>query len=138
MSGTKRRATVFIVAGTRPEVIKLWPVATALRKHSSIRVININSGQHGDLADQAYRVLAYKYQRNLRVMERKQTLSSLTSTLVQKLHREMKRLQPDLVVVQGDTATAFAAALVAYYRRIPVALMGRLSQKVHSHGRGVQ
>ncbi|HLG19082.1 MAG TPA: UDP-N-acetylglucosamine 2-epimerase (non-hydrolyzing) [Bdellovibrionota bacterium] len=116
-----RKKRVAIVFGTRPEVIKLWPLIEALQKFPRIRTTTVNTGQHGFLSAQAARNLGVKWNVNLRVMEPDQRLSSVVARMVDKLDRLFARLAPGLVVVQGDTATALAAALAAYHLKIPVA-----------------
>lgn len=105
-----------IVAGTRPEIIKLYPVIKELDD-----AYVILTGQHDELALQMVKDLKIKVNENLEVMTRNQTLTSLTVKLHQKLSKLYEEKKPELVIVQGDTTSAMVAALEAYYHKIPVA-----------------
>jgi UDP-N-acetylglucosamine 2-epimerase len=115
-----REATVAVVFGTRPEAIKLAPVIRLLRSDQHLRVRVIATGQHREMLDQVLAVFGITPDRDLRVMTTGQSLSQLTARLLALLDPVFVEETPDAVIVQGDTATACAAALAAYYRRIPV------------------
>ena len=111
---------VSIIAGTRPEVVKLAPVYTRLKNMSGLRADWVSTGQHGALADQAMHVFGIKPDMRLDLNWDRHALTSLTSALVQELGRSFDRAKPDFVLVQGDTASAFSGALAAYLNNIPV------------------
>ncbi len=113
--------TVAIVIGTRPEAIKMAPVIHALRDsaNSSIRVIN--TGQHKELLSGVLEIFGLEADVSLDVMKPGQSLASLTSRAVLAIESEISRERPDLVMVHGDTTTAMAAGLAAFYEGIPVA-----------------
>ncbi len=111
---------VLVVFGTRPEAIKLFPVIAALREQPSLRVRVCVTAQHRGLLDQVLQIAGLVPDIDLDLMEPGQTLDRLTARLLTGLGEVMDREQPDRVIVQGDTATAMAGALAAYYRRIPV------------------
>ena len=116
---TKR---VMVVFGTRPECVKLAPVITALKSRSTdFETIVCASGQHRELLSQAVHAFGLSVDVDLAVMQPRQTLADLTGTLIAGLGRTMDEVKPDWVVVQGDTTTAFSAALAAYYARTRVA-----------------
>jgi UDP-N-acetylglucosamine 2-epimerase len=115
-----REATVAVVFGTRPEAIKLAPVIRLLESDQHLRVRVIATGQHREMLDQVLAVFGITPDRDLRVMTTGQSLSQLTARLLALLDPVFAKETPDAVIVQGDTATACAAALAAYYRRIPV------------------
>jgi UDP-N-acetylglucosamine 2-epimerase len=115
-----REATVAVVFGTRPEAIKLAPVIRLLESDQHLRVRVIATGQHREMLDQVLAVFGITPDRDLRVMTTGQSLSQLTARLLALLDPVFVEETPDAVIVQGDTATACAAALAAYYRRIPV------------------
>ena len=115
---TKRFMIAF---GTRPEVIKLAPVIAALVARKQFEIIVCSSGQHREMLQQALDTFGIEAQINLDVMRPDQTLPDLTARLVSGLSEAMAKAAPDRVIVQGDTTTAFAAALSAYYLNIPVA-----------------
>lgn len=114
-------ATVLVIFGTRPEAIKLFPVVRALDATGGLRVRTCVTAQHRGLLDQVLAIAGLTPDVDLDLMEPGQTLDRLTARLLTELGAVMDREKPDMVVVQGDTATAMAGALAAYYRKVPVA-----------------
>ena len=106
--------------GTRPEVIKLAPVIHALEETPGVESIVVSSGQHRELVDQMLGLFGIEPQVVLDVMQPGQLLSDLTGELVRRLGQTMRELEPDVVVVQGDTTSAFCGALAAFYEGIVV------------------
>ena len=115
------KARIAVVFGTRPEAIKLAPVVRVARALGDWECHVIASGQHVELARQVIGELGLGVDRELAVMRAGQSLAALTSRLVEAIDGALEAAAPDFVVVQGDTTTAMAAALAAFYRRIPVA-----------------
>ena len=113
-------AKILVVFGTRPEAIKLFPVVRALCATDRLTVRTCVTAQHRGLLDQVLSVADLTPDRDLDVMEPNQSLDRLTARLLVGLGEVMDAETPDMVVVQGDTATAMTGALAAYYRRIPV------------------
>lgn len=109
-----------LVAGTRPEVVKLAPVYQALSRIAGVRVRWVATGQHGQLADQALEVFGIEPDARLALDWDRSSLASLTARLMDALGERFRKDMPDYVIVQGDTATAFAAAQAAFLLRIPV------------------
>lgn len=118
---TVPRQTVLVIFGTRPEAIKMFPVVHALRADPRFRVVVCVSAQHRGMLDQVMEVAGITADHDLDVMRPDQSLDTLTAALLTGLGRVMDAETPDWVVVQGDTATAMAGALAAYYRKIRVA-----------------
>ncbi|RJP33323.1 MAG: UDP-N-acetylglucosamine 2-epimerase (non-hydrolyzing) [Phycisphaerales bacterium] len=116
-----RRRRICFILGTRPEVIKCWPVIRALEAMDGFHVTTILTGQHADMAEQAARLFGLCVDADLKLMTPGQSLEGLTAALCQTLARPIRDAAPDIVVVQGDTTTAFVAALTAFYAGIPVA-----------------
>jgi UDP-N-acetylglucosamine 2-epimerase (non-hydrolysing) len=112
---------VLVVFGTRPEAIKLFPVIRALHAVEGLRVRTCVTAQHRGLLDQVLAIAELRPDRDLDIMEPGQSLDRLTARLLTGLGEAIDAEAPDMVVVQGDTATAMTGALAAYYRRIPVA-----------------
>nr|WP_315239691.1 UDP-N-acetylglucosamine 2-epimerase (non-hydrolyzing) [uncultured Albidiferax sp.] len=113
---------LMVVLGTRPEAIKLAPVIAEAQKHpSAIDLIVCSSGQHRHMLDQALAVFGITPQIDLSVMQEGQTLAGLTAKLIDRVTEALLEYRPDVLIVQGDTTTAFASALAAFYLRIPVA-----------------
>lgn len=107
---------VLAIMGTRPEVIKLAPVVLELaRQNGSFEAQVCVTGQHREMLDQMLRVFELRPTHDLSVMRDGQGLGQLTADCVSGLDAVIRREQPDIVLVQGDTTTAFAAALAAYY-----------------------
>ena len=115
------RSTILVVFGTRPEAIKLFPVVRALAERPGLRVRTCVTAQHRGLLDQVLGIAGLAPDIDLDLMEPGQSLDRLTARLLTGLGEVMDAEQPARVVVQGDTATAMAGALAAYYRRVPVA-----------------
>jgi UDP-N-acetylglucosamine 2-epimerase (non-hydrolysing) len=113
-------ATVLVVFGTRPEAIKLFPVVAALKDDPRFAVRVCVSAQHREMLDQVLRIAGIVPDHDLDVMKPDQSLDALTAALLTGLGGVMDVVKPVRVIVQGDTATAMAGALAAYYRKIPV------------------
>ncbi len=111
---------ICIVLGTRPEAIKLAPVIQQFKKSPSFDTQVILTGQHREMVEQVMRMFDLKADRDLAIMQHQQTLTDITCRSLQGLEDLFKELQPKIVLVQGDTTTAFAAALAAFYQKIPV------------------
>jgi UDP-N-acetylglucosamine 2-epimerase (non-hydrolysing) len=118
MPAPKRVLTVF---GTRPEAIKLFPLVHALASDTRFAPRVCVSGQHRGLLDQVLGIAGIAPDHDLGLMQADQPLDALTAALLTGIGRVIDDERPDRVVVQGDTATALAAALAAYYRKVPVA-----------------
>ncbi len=113
--------TILAVFGTRPEAIKMFPVVHALQDDPRCRVVTCVSAQHRAMLDQVLEIAGIVPDFDLDLMKPDQTLDGLTAALLTGLGKVMDEVRPDWVVVQGDTATAMAGALAAYYRKLPVA-----------------
>ncbi|KAB7743338.1 UDP-N-acetylglucosamine 2-epimerase (non-hydrolyzing) [Nostocoides sp. F2B08] len=112
---------VLVVAGTRPEVIKLAPVLRALRERpDEFDPIYCSTGQHREMLDQANAVFSLEPDIELGVMAPGQDLASLTSLLFREIDGAIDGTMPDAIVVQGDTTSAFVASMCGYYRRLVV------------------
>jgi UDP-N-acetylglucosamine 2-epimerase (non-hydrolysing) len=112
---------VLLVFGTRPEAIKIAPILHAGKRERSLDLRVCVTGQHQEIVNQALNFFEIEPDYRLDVMCPNQDLSSLTSRVLDKIRPVLLREQPEMVVVQGDTTTAFASALAAFYERIPVA-----------------
>ncbi|QFS48742.1 non-hydrolyzing UDP-N-acetylglucosamine 2-epimerase [Nostoc sphaeroides] len=117
MTNQKR---VCIILGTRPEAIKLAPVIQVFQKSSSFESQVILTGQHREMVEQVMQLFNIKANYDLEIMQVQQSLNDITCRSLQGLEALFKEKKPDLVVVQGDTTTAFAAALAAFYQKIPI------------------
>ena len=112
---------VLVAFGTRPEAIKMAPVIAALRARAPrIRTRVAVTAQHREMLDQVLLLYGIVPDHDLDIMRPRQTLTQITTRALDRLGRLLDERLPDLVLVQGDTTTTFAAALAAFYRRIPV------------------
>jgi UDP-N-acetylglucosamine 2-epimerase (non-hydrolysing) len=112
---------LLIVLGTRPEAIKLAPVVLAARARGDVAVTVCNTGQHADLCHAALAAFAIVPDLDLRIMKPRQGLTEISVAVLAALEPLLAPPGPDWLVVQGDTTTAFAAALAGFYARVPVA-----------------
>ena len=112
--------TVSLIFGTRPEAIKLCPLVLAMREDPSFRPHVCVTGQHRQILNQMLDVFGVSPDVDLDLMQPSQTLADLTARSVSAVDRYLAEHQPDAVLVQGDTTTAFAASLAAFYRRVPL------------------
>ena len=110
-----------VVYGTRPETIKLAPVVQKLKKSKHFRTTLVVTAQHREMLDQMNRVFGLKPDVDLDLMRERQTLWDMTAVVIEKMVAVYRSTQPDVVIVQGDTTTAFVSALAAFYLKIPVA-----------------
>ena len=111
-----------IVFGTRPDAIKMAPVVLQLRKRSSeFEPVVISTGQHRQMLDQVLQVFEVGVDIELDLMRHNQTLSELTCRVVTAMDSLLSKTPLDCLLVQGDTTTAFSAALAAFYNKVPVA-----------------
>ncbi|MEU5428674.1 UDP-N-acetylglucosamine 2-epimerase (non-hydrolyzing) [Streptomyces olivoreticuli] len=110
-----------LVLGTRPEAIKLAPVARAMAGSPLFDPVVVTTGQHREMLHQMLDLLQVPVHTELDVMRERQQLSTLTSRLVDGLGEVVRAERPDLVVVQGDTTTALTGALAAFYEHLPIA-----------------
>lgn len=113
-------ANVLLLAGTRPEAIKIAPVAIALAERAGPRPIIIHSGQHGDVVDQALTPFGLTPDERLAVRRSTGSQAELLAAMLPSLDDVIRRWAPAAVVVQGDTSTALAGALAAFWRSVPV------------------
>ncbi len=112
---------VLVVIGTRPEAIKLAPVLAAVRRTPGLEGECCITSQHTDLLRPMLDFFGVRYDYDLSVMAPNQTLAEVTCKVLQGLTDILRQRPYDVVVVQGDTTTAFAAGLAAFYERVPVA-----------------
>ena len=112
---------VLVVFGTRPELIKLAPLVAELKKSKFLKPLVCSTGQHKELLTQTISCFDLELDFSLGIMEPNQDLFTLNQNLMKNLKQVIEKSQPDMVVVQGDTTTAFTTALCAFYLKVPVA-----------------
>ena len=111
---------VMTIFGTRPEAIKMAPLALELSKRPGIDALCCVTAQHREMLDSVLDIFRLKPDYDLNIMEPRQTLSTITSKCLLGMERVLEEAKPDLVLVHGDTSTTFAGALAAFYHKIPV------------------
>src|SRR3954471_24476622 len=110
------------VFGTRPETIKMAPVILEMQRHPSVfQPVVCVTGQHREMLDQVLETFGITPDHDLAVMTENQTLAELSSRVLRTIDELLVAQQPDIVLVQGDTTSAFITALAAFYRKIPCA-----------------
>lgn len=111
---------ILVVFGTRPEAIKLFPVIYALRQDASFDVKICVTAQHRQMLDQVLEIVNIRPDYDLDLMKPNQSLTEVTARIIGEVGKVIDECKPDRVMVHGDTTTAMAAALSAFYRKIPV------------------
>ena len=116
----KRTMKVMSVFGTRPEAIKMCPLVKKLEETEGIESVVCLTGQHREMLQQVIDIFGTKVKYNLDIMKPRQTLTTITSSILEKIEPVLMEEKPDIVLVHGDTTTSFVVALAAFYQRIPV------------------
>ena len=116
----KNALKIMPVFGTRPEAVKMCPLVNELKRRSGIETTVTVTGQHREMLDPVLNTFGVVPDHDLSVMKENQTLFDVTSSVLEGMRDVLEKEKPDVVLVHGDTTTAFAAALSAYYLSIPV------------------
>ena len=111
---------ILVVFGTRPEAVKMCPLVNELRGRRDMQTVVCVTGQHREMLGMVLDAFGVKPEYDLAVMKDAQTLFDITNAVLRGLEDVLRRESPDIVLVQGDTTTTFAAALAAFYLHIPV------------------
>lgn len=111
---------VFAVFGTRPEAIKMCPLVLKLKENKEIECVVCLTGQHKEMLKQVMDAFGVKEDYNLEIMKDRQTLTTITTSILEKIEPILVKEKPDVVLVHGDTTTSYAAALASFYQQIPV------------------
>lgn len=111
---------VVVIFGTRPEAIKMCPLILELKKNRAIECVVCLTGQHKEMLRQVMDAFNIKEDFNLNIMRERQSLTTITIDVLEKLEPVLKAEKPDVVLVHGDTTTSYAAALAAFYQQIPI------------------
>ncbi len=112
---------ILIAFGTRPEALKFVPLIRALKSSKEFSCYVCITGQHREMLDQVTRFFNIKIDANLNLMRPNQSLEYVSGRVISKFGKILRRVAPDLVFVQGDTATAVMVAISSYYQKIPIA-----------------
>jgi len=110
-----KKIKVMVVFGTRPEAIKMAPLVLELQKQSeTIETITVVTAQHRQMLDQVLETFRIQPDYDLDIMGKNQSLLDITAKILEKFDPVVKEVQPDMILVHGDTTTTFAASLVAF------------------------
>lgn len=121
MSNNEIKAkNILTIFGTRPEVIKLFPVLRKLKQTTNLNSVVVSTSQHREMIADLLTLFSIKPDHDLSIIRDNQTLTDISTRTLSGLDPLLKEYAPDLVLVQGDTTTAFIGALAAFYHRIPV------------------
>jgi UDP-N-acetylglucosamine 2-epimerase (non-hydrolysing) len=112
--------SIFVITGTRPEAIKMAPLVRRLKANGKFRVTLCSTGQHREMIRQAFDLFSLVPDIDLDVMKPNQALPDLTGAILAGVDKLLGEHRPDRVLVHGDTTTTLAAAIAAFYRKIPV------------------
>ena len=116
----KDKIKVMSVFGTRPEAVKMAPLVKVLQQNSEIESLVCVTGQHREMLDQVLDIFELKPNYDLNIMKQRQTLTGITTRVLEGMEEILEEEKPDIVLVHGDTSTSFVAALAAFYKQIPV------------------
>ncbi len=112
---------VMVCFGTRPEAIKMCPLVKELMSRpEQFETVVCVTGQHREMLDQVLQIFEVVPKYNLSIMEKEQTLFTITRKILDRIESVLEEEKPDIVLVHGDTSTTFVTALAAFYKRIPV------------------
>lgn len=111
---------IMVVFGTRPEAIKMCPLVNELKKRESLETIVCVTGQHRQMLDQVLEAFQVIPDYDLSIMKDKQTLFDITTNILNGIGDILDKVQPDVVLVHGDTSTTFVTALACFYKQIAV------------------
>ena len=115
-----KKYKIMSVFGTRPEAIKMAPLVKELGKYEDLESICCLTGQHREMLDSVMEIFKLQADFDLNIMEKRQTLSTITTQTLLGMERVMEECKPDMILVHGDTSTTFAGALAAFYHQVPV------------------
>lgn len=112
---------IMMVFGTRPEAIKMVPIIKEIEKEKEYFELKIiSTGQHKEMLDQVINKFNLKIDYNLKIMKEKQSLTDMTANMLPKIEKIIKKENPDIILVHGDTTTTFVASLAAFYNKVKI------------------
>ena len=111
---------VMTIFGTRPEAIKMSPLVKELESRKEIKSIVCVTAQHREMLDQVLNIFKIKPDYDLNIMKQGQSLSEITSSVLLGLEEVIKKEEPNIILVHGDTTTTFAGALAAFYNKVDI------------------
>lgn len=115
-----KKLKIMSVFGTRPEAIKMAPLVRELASHPEIESLCCLTGQHREMLDSVMEIFKLKANYDLNIMEKRQTLTTITTKTITGMDNVIEQAKPDMILVHGDTSTTFAGALSAFYHQVPI------------------
>lgn len=115
-----QKIKVITIFGTRPEAVKMAPLVKELEKREEINSLVCVTAQHREMLDQVLELFDIKPDFDLNIMQSKQTLTGITTRVLEGLEEVFENEKPDIILVHGDTTTTFAGSLAAFYKQIKV------------------
>ena len=116
----KMKKRIVLTVGCRPDCIKIMPLVKELKKRKGIETILLSTGQHRQMLDQVFEAFDEYPDYDLEIMKPGQSLFDITTNILNNIQAAMAEIKPDVVLVHGDTSTAFVTALACFYMQIPV------------------
>ena len=120
-SEKKYKKKIYFILGTRPEALKLYPLISYFKKKNFFQIKIISTSQHTNLLKDVLNNLSFNADLDLKLMTKNQTLLKFINKSSNKIEQIIKSGHPDLIIVQGDTGTAYSASLAAFLNKIPIA-----------------
>lgn len=127
-----KKLKVMSAFGTRPEAVKMCPLVKALERSEGVESVVCLTGQHREMLDPITAAFSVRADHDLNIMRPGQSLAAITAAILTGMDHVLEAEKPDIVLVHGDAMTSVAAALAAFYRRIPV---GHVEAGLRSHAR---
>lgn len=116
-----KKIKVMLVFGTRPEAIKMAPLIISLKEQTErFETVTVVTAQHRQMLDQVLETFKIRPDYDLNIMSKQQTLSTITTNVINKLDEVLKSEKPDIILVHGDTTTTLAASISAFYNQIKI------------------
>lgn len=112
---------IAVIYGTRPEAIKLAPVILEIQSRPEIDLYIINSGQHSEMTKEVEDIFSFSPDYNLEIMQKNQSLNHIVSSVLDRLDKLFDAIEPDLVIVQGDTSTVLSTGITCFHKKISIA-----------------
>lgn len=109
-----------LVFGTRPEAIKMAPLVKAIEKDERFECVTVVTGQHREMLDQVLEIFEITPDYDLSIMSMNQSLSQITTRVIESVDEVLQEVRPDIVLVHGDTSTTMAVSIATFYHKIPI------------------
>lgn len=120
MENVCKKIRILSVVGCRPDCIKMMPLVKELKQRKGIKSVLLSTGQHKQMLNQVFEAFNETPDYDLQIMKPNQTLFEITQDILIKIQEALDEIQPDIVLVHGDTSTAFVVSLACFYKQIPV------------------